>query len=264
MKFTIGADPELFLADNTSIRSVIGKVGGTKTMPQPLPLGEGYAVQEDNVALEFCIPACTSKAGFIKAICDTTSFLESAMKDAYGYHFDKRSAVSFPDTELDHPNALEFGCDPDYNAWTKCRNPRPKATDKRLRSAGGHIHIGFEGYDPHDVIKAMDLFAGVPSVLLDKGDLRRQLYGKAGAFRVKPYGAEYRTLSNFWIFDPSTIAWAYDAVDRALRYVETGVVLDDERANIIAAIDNNDKEVASALVAKYKLGAYQPHQVAHA
>ena len=45
--FTIGADPEIFVGDETSVRSIVGKIGGTKEHPLGLPLGEGFAVQED-------------------------------------------------------------------------------------------------------------------------------------------------------------------------------------------------------------------------
>ena len=107
--------------------------------------------------------------------------------------------------ELEHPNAQTFGCDPDFNAWTGRKNPRPKATDKNLRSCGGHVHIGYlEGkykdLAPRSIIKACDLYMGIPAVFMDNGTLRKQLYGKAGAYRQKGYGVEYRSLSNFWIF----------------------------------------------------------------
>lgn len=253
MKFSIGADPEVFLGDDTGVRSVIGKIGGTKQCPLPMPIGEGFAVQEDNVALEFNIPACNDRAAFVEAIAKATGFLQHVLKERNGLSFDKRSAVSFPEAEFYDPAAFIFGCEPDYNAWTKMRNPRPTCSDKALRSCGGHIHIGFTGYDHHEVVKGMDLFAGVPSILMDKGELRKQLYGKAGAFRRTHYGVEYRPLSNFWIFDPALCGWAYDAVSRTLEACEAGMDFNAEKDRILHAIDGNDKEVAMKLVKEYNL-----------
>jgi hypothetical protein len=45
----------------------------------------------------------------------------------------------------------------------------------------------------------LDLRLAVPSLIWDKDKKRRLLYGKAGCFRPKPYGMEYRTLSNAWL-----------------------------------------------------------------
>ena len=36
-------------------------------------------------------------------------------------------------------------------------------------------------------------------LLMHNDPLRRKLYGRAGRFRVKPYGLEYRTLDNYWL-----------------------------------------------------------------
>jgi len=55
---------------------------------------------------------------------------------------------------------------------------------------------------PKITIPLLDLFCGIPSVLLDISNdakIRRQLYGKAGDYRLPFHGIEYRTLSNFWI-----------------------------------------------------------------
>lgn len=252
--FSIGADPEVFVCDDNGVRSIIGKIGGTKETPMPLvALGDGFAVQEDNVALEFNIPVSASRAAFIKNINSATGFLEKVVGDAYGFKFFKSSAIAFPEEELNDPRALEFGCDPDFNAWTRDANPRPTAADKTLRSCGGHVHIGFTGLDPYAVIKSMDLHVGVGSVLMDKGELRKQLYGKAGACRIKPYGAEYRTLSNFWIFDKRLIGWVYDNTARALDAVKAGMDIDSERDAILEAINGNNKDVAMELVRKHKL-----------
>lgn len=66
----------------------------------------------------------------------------------------------------------------------------------------------------------MDLHLGVPSLVLDKDTERRKLYGKAGAFRPKPYGVEYRTLSNFWIWSEENIKWAWDQTNKAIQFVQ--------------------------------------------
>lgn len=254
IKFFAGADPEVFVGDQTSVRSIIGKIGGTKQNPIPLEvLGDGFAVQEDNVALEFNIPACGSKADFINNLNKATSFLENIIKTNHGLHFIKESAISFPKEEMYDPAAFVFGCEPDYNAWTRKRNPRPKATDPLLRSCGGHVHIGVDGLDPHEIGKGCDLILGVPSVMMDKGDLRKQLYGKHGAIRIKPYGVEYRVLSNFWIFEDKYKSWVWDGVERVLGMVSEGYKFDDLHADIEQCIDNNNKELASKLIDKFNL-----------
>ena len=63
----------------------------------------------------------------------------------------------------------------------------------------------------------MDHTLGVYSVLWDKDDKRRSMYGKAGSFRPKPYGMEYRTLSNRWIFNTDLIRFVYNATQEALE-----------------------------------------------
>lgn len=255
LKFMCGADPEIFVAENGSVRSIIGKLGGTKEEPLPLPIGEGFCVQEDNVALEFNIPASASKEEFISNIVMATRFLEDTVSHQYNFQFYKQSAVSFPDDQLNDPAAHVFGCEPDFNAWTRRPNPRPKASDKNLRSCGGHVHIGSAsmGLDREAVIRACDLFLGVPSVLMDDGILRKQLYGKYGAYRPKPYGQEYRVLSNFWVFDEKLIGWVWDSVALALDAVSNKFDVEAEHENIKASINNNNKKLAQELVAKYNL-----------
>ena len=254
IQFSIGCDPEVFVGNNIP-RSVIGKVGGTKEYPMPLPIGEGFCVQEDNVAMEFNVPPSNSKEEFVSNIVKATDFLENVIAAANGWKFDKRSAISFAMEELDDPRAFIFGCDPDYNAWTGRVNPRPVAEDKALRSAGGHVHIGCKHLrvNARRVVRACDLFLGVPSVLMDDGELRKQLYGKAGAFREKSFGVEYRTLSNFWIFDPKLVEWVYSSTERALEAALAKMPVEQERDNILQAINNNDKKIAEMLVDKYNL-----------
>lgn len=255
---TLGCDPELFLADAAgALRSSIERIGGSKAAPaQLVDLGDGFAVQEDNVAVEFNIPPADSFNAFNDSIQRTITYLERAVQARYGFHFSRLSAALFPREELDHPAAMEFGCDPDFNAWTGERNPRPKAADPTLRSCGGHIHIGISGLKKEDKMRLgrlMDLYAGVPSCLMDNGELRKELYGKRGAMRFKKYGMEYRVLSNYWIFEERTRRWAWDVTNQAVDALQRGIDVQDFDAEIEAAINNNNKEVAARLVQQHNL-----------
>lgn len=251
----IGCDPEIFLRDAAGgLISAIDRIGGSKAIPRPLDdLGEGFAVQEDNVALEFNIPAASTRPEFQHNINAAMRFLSNEIQKQ-GLSFDRRASALFPEDQLMHPMAMEFGCDPDYNAWNNGRvNPRPKATEFNLRSCGGHVHVGHKFQTRKDVldfIKRADLFLGVPSVLMDDDTRRRELYGKPGSFRYKPYGCEYRTLSNFWIFDNKTIDWVYDNTKLAL---ESDVDVEKERVNILKTITGNNKTMAENLIKKYNI-----------
>ncbi|HMU97844.1 MAG TPA: hypothetical protein PLJ37_10310 [Chitinophagales bacterium] len=238
MKFTIGCDPEVFLLQNGNIKSAIGLIGGNKQ--KPLKISEvGHYILEDNVAVEFNIPPCNSFESFANEVEFTLNELKKKLNT---YDFSTESALVFPDNELNTADAWVFGCEPDYNAWTLQENEKPNCEEKNLRSAGGHIHVGsfIAQENPVETIKAMDLFLGVPSVNLDtKGKTRRQLYGNAGACRLKSYGIEYRTLSNFWIFNKSLIKWAYEGTQKALEFVYNKNSISEEDGQKIQNCINN-------------------------
>jgi len=252
MQFTIGCDPELFLKDqHGNFKSVIGLLGGDKWVPRKLS-EVGHFCLEDNVAVEFNIPPCNTFEDFKREVQATMKMVLAVLPDNLQY--DQASAVSFPENELACDKAWIFGCEPDYNAWSMEENPKPQASDKNLRSAGGHIHVGSDLaiHDPVAVIRAMDLFLGVPSTQLDSGTLRRELYGKAGAFRPKGYGVEYRTLSNFWIFSDSLINWAYEGTRKALDFVHSGKEIPTEHADMIQdCINNNNSNAYNQLKQLY-------------
>jgi hypothetical protein len=91
---------------------------------------------------------------------------------------------------------------------------------------------------------------------MDYDKQRRLLYGKAGAFRFKTYpngdfGAEYRTLSNFWIADLELVKFIYAQMDKAITFInEHPNVLNINTQlgqDIINCIDNGDEELAQKL-----------------
>jgi hypothetical protein len=244
----LGSDPEVFLQDAQGKPiSAIGYINADKWNPHQIPdMPEGYTLQEDNVSLEYGIPPAASADEFVQHI---NNVMERSKEYLPNLTFSKLSCIIFPEDQMQHPLAHVFGCEPDFDAWTKDVNKKPEPPHPFMRSAGGHVHVETKK-DPFQVIRNMDLFLGVPSVLMDDGEMRKKLYGKGGACRVKPYGVEYRTLSNFWIFKEPLIRWVWRNTERAL---ECEFDVAHEQARILEAINNNNKQVANELVEQYNL-----------
>jgi hypothetical protein len=245
----LGSDPEIFLQDtNGKPISAIGYIQADKWNPLQIPdMEKGFTLQEDNVSLEYGIPPASSAEEFVHHI---QAVMERSKEWVPGLSFSKLSCIVFPEDQMQHPLAHVFGCEPDWCAWTGNTNPKPVPPHPFLRSAGGHIHVETQE-DKHQVVKGMDLFLGIPSVLMDDGELRKQLYGKAGALRYKEYGVEYRTLSNFWIFKEELIKWVWRNTARALENVSMDYTpYADE---IQQAINNSDRALAKKLIDQFQL-----------
>lgn len=262
MKLTsvnIGSDPEIFLFDEKigEMIPAIGLIPGTKEKPFPIT-EEGHFIQVDNVAAEFCVPPTMDPKEMYSNIQICLKAIEERAQE---YVPMAKIAVvashSFRKSFLDHPIAKEFGCDSDMNAWTEIVNPKPIADDECLRSCGGHLHLSYNNpnYETSlQIIKAMDLFLGVPSVLLDDDTRRRELYGKAGSFRFKNYGIEYRSLSNFWIKSQESVDWVYEQIQKVIDFINEGKTLhSSEGDEIQKCINTGDRELAKQLIEKYNV-----------
>jgi hypothetical protein len=250
-----GADPELFLRsiDSNFPVTSIGLIGGTKQSPRQL--GHGYALQEDNVAVEFNIPPADNKAKFVASIEFVLNFLKAELEPK-GLKLDISATMDFDMEDLLHPQAQELGCEPDFNAWTGRTNPRPRAPET-LRSSGGHLHIGYENPTKEissAIIKAHDLFCGVASLVYDADTRRREIYGKAGACRYKGYGVEYRTLSNFWIKTPELTELVYEQSEKAIAFVNEGNIIDPHWANkIVRCINSGNMDMLAEIDRHYRI-----------
>ena len=252
---TLGCDPEVFLRKSTGeFISSVRKIGGSKDYPMPID-DLGNAVQEDNVTVEFNIPPCQSAADFIKHININKEWIHKRASEL-GLEMAIIPSATFSDEELNSREAQTFGCEPDFNAWKDGRmNPRPRAANANLRSCGGHIHIALEdGDDRLAVIQAMDLFVGCMMLEFDSDTQRRSLYGKAGAFRHKSYGVEYRTASNAWIETDERIQWAWDQTEKAIAYARSGKGFTPTQAKMIQdCINNSDLELLNELKLEFNL-----------
>jgi hypothetical protein len=255
----LGADPEFFLLtpDDKPI-SVCGMIGADKWNPLQMDdMPTGFNVQEDNVALELGLPPAATADEFYDHI--NRVMKESLKYVATGLKFSKLSCIIFPKDQLSHPMAQVFGCEPDFNAWTKEENQKPKPPNKNMRSAGGHIHVETQK-DPYEVVKWADLYLSVPLVLMDDGYERKAIYGKAGACRKKSYGVEYRTPSNWWTAPGETeevrkarCNWVWRNMAVAEHDAGQAFMAPSLCDDIQKCINNNDKELAKKLIVEHDL-----------
>jgi hypothetical protein len=246
----VGCDPEIFFQhkDTGIPMSIIGKLGGTKDKALQIT-NKGHGVLEDNCAAEFNIPPASTPKAFQESIDLCVNYLKQRAI-TFNAVLSPLASVEMPLEDLQDPAAWVFGCEPDYNAYTGKENPSPSCNNPQLRSAGGHVHVGFKNNPTQEescnLIRWMDLLMGVPSVIKDKDIKRRSLYGKAGACRFKSYGVEYRTLSNFWILSKKDTKWVYDTTQKAVEYAsKTHLPSDDLICDYVQnAINNSDVDLA--------------------
>ena len=254
-KFTLGADPELFVLKGKSLlTSQEIELPGTKETPYPL--GEKTFVQRDNAAVEFNIFPAENVNQFVSSISTALNELKSFCENR---KFGEKLAIipygSFSKQQLDHPETQRVGCDPDFNAWTGKPNPSPDISESLIRVAGGHIHVGVNGLPRRKLVKAMDLFLGCPSILFDKDEVRRKLYGQAGCYRPKPYGVEYRVLSNFWIEKDHLVEWVWNQTSKAVEFVQKERDLEHHALEIQQCINTFDKAILDNLNRVYSIYA---------
>lgn len=256
---TIGSDPELFII-NTKTGKVVSSIGiipGEKdnafreeTWPK------GFGLEIDNILAEFNIPAVKTQKAWVKNMNFMKEYIREFVKKVNPDYDIKCIASMMVDAnQLNSEEAKLFGCDVDYNAYTEKENPKPKGEKGKLRSAGCHIHIGYPKCNPNisiQLVKYLDAYVGLPSVLIDPDTKRRSLYGKAGSFRLQPWGVEYRVLSSQFIDNDDLLKWMWCKIEKAINAHHWQLTLPPADL-VIAAINNSDKELAQKLIETYKL-----------
>jgi hypothetical protein len=224
MKILVGCDPELSVVNKEDKpRGAYGLIPGTKESPFKVPKG---AYQVDGMALEFNIDPAKTEEEFVGNISTVMQRLRQDVPTEFKFHIKPSVRFHYAILAKAPDEAKELGCQPDLDAYTLKENPKPNA-NTTLRTASGHIHIGFtKDEDVTDenhlikcatLVKHLDLFLGLRSLEWDKDKTRRQLYGNPGAMRIKPYGVEYRVLSNQWLDREELVRFVYR---QTLRCVE--------------------------------------------
>lgn len=270
MEFQIGCDPEIFLRRNGKAVSANGLIPGDKATPYPVP---GGAIQVDGTAVEFNtdpVPINSFEV-FNAKIVTVMGNLRKEVKKSGNYTFNISPVQDYDADYLSSlpDSAKELGCDPDYCAYTLEENPRPDG-DRLFRTGAGHIHIGWgadiptDNRDHHEIcanfVKMLDATVGIFMTVIDREPRRRELYGKAGAYRTKPYGVEYRFPSNVWLLSKQRRKVVHTICNEAVRFMKAGYSVkqiagrDPERVREI--LDTGDVVAAKAILANLGRAAY--------
>lgn len=233
MDYLIGTDPEVFVKDSKTGRFVCahGMVMGTKHMPEPVDDG---ALQVDGCALEFNITPAEDANTFSKRVQAVLDQLKERV-----FQIDKNFTIcATPVAKFDEMYFLNevpeeakiLGCDPDFN-YLGQMNPSPadKMLGMPVRTAAGHLHIGWTGEKESDdadhfedcrfVAEKFYLAGKFRPETNDEGE-RLRYYGASGAFRPKSYGVELRSPSNLWILSDKTRRAAYETLVTTMRSLE--------------------------------------------
>lgn len=253
MKILVGCDPEVFVRQDGVFKSAFGLIQGDKKNPQKVNRG---AVQVDGMALEFNIDPAATEDEFCINVQDVFNTMKLMVPE---YEVVTVPVAHFTPEYISNqpPAALELGCDPDFNAWTSQENIKPNAM-RPMRTASGHIHIGWtDGEEVSDgqhramceaAVKQMDFYLGLPSLMYDGDTERREMYGKAGCYRPKSYGVEYRTLSNAWLRSESLMRWVYRNTLAGMQSLIDGKALVEKYGDIQSIINNSDRKEAEKIV----------------
>lgn len=254
---TIGSDPELFIV-NTETNKVVSSVGlipGTKDKPYKKGLKKGFAIEKDNILAEFNIPPVNNVDDFINNMNYMKNYIDSFVKKInpnLGILCSSSEEVDLDQLQSDE--AKEFGCDKDYNVYTNSENPKPKGESTNIRSCGLHIHLGYEKKNIDTslcLVKLMDWYLGIPSLFIDKDVRRRNLYGKAGCFRLQPWGVEYRVLGGYLLKNDDYLKFIYQQIQYMLYNLNSDIFITDNL--VINTINNNNLELAKLLIKKNNL-----------
>ena len=260
----IGSDFEMFLRDKKTgeIKSAIPFISAGKKFPENTPK-QGCCIQHDGVLAECNVPPV--KIGeqeiFWENIQYVKAYIMGKFADEEGLELICCPSADLDKGELNHPEAVESGCEPSYNAWLDgAQNEKCEYKGSTLRVAGGHLHFSFEGADVQsciDLMKVFDTFITIPSIFMDSDERRRQFYGKAGEMRLCEWGEsrgfEARTLSNFWIGDHEYVDYVFSQIEKMFDYYnENGIEeINAMSEDIIKAINTGDKELAGKICDKF-------------
>ena len=217
----------------------------THTKRNPLNI-KGHLVHKDASMLEIAMPPAKSGAELDQIQFDAIKHARSVLpRDVV---LDANPAVHYSTEELDRdPYASVLGCGASQNIYGN--KPMPDAYTDNYRYGGMHVNIGMEKDSVIEDVLRLDYALGLQSVInweqgfRDSVIRRRKTYGRAGEYRTKPFGIEYRTLPNC---AQMSGMWLWRTVEAALNIPDAPLLHMSE--HIEAAINECDRGAAEELL----------------
>lgn len=211
VELLIGMDAEFFLQNKDGQYIAAARViPGLKHEPHVLDNG---VCHPDGLSLEVGSPPAKSPEGMVQSLFTVLNEVKTKYLDPQEVTIANAFEVSVSKVQGVQPEDLEFGCGVEYDA----HNPtemvkRVTTTHSDRRYSGFHIHLGFTSGQESNIFTYKDMSRLVLRLdtlfrrySLSTSDKRASQYGGWGAFRVKPYGIEYRMMDCSVITNPEKL-----------------------------------------------------------
>lgn len=247
---SIGSDPELFFVKNGEVVPSEEVVElPVEGMNRSLVIRDGFQGE-----LNPAPGACRQASGTFIAM----AFLEAVRQAKLAgteVSLKVGHVISDEVWKKTKPGVKKFGCSPTINSH-ETNFSRVTGLREKFRAAGGHIHFALlqshkEVVNYDKLVTVMDIVLGNTCVMLDRDPdnaRRRKNYGRAGEYRVKSYGMEYRVPSNFWL--KHYTLWSFvsqvgrHAIDIDSQGFSDELISMFDLKKVRKAINNNDYELA--------------------
>lgn len=282
---SLGCDPEFFFADRR------GDVIGSEKILEGHTRASGIIIDGVQAEMNPGASSCRETlAGNISACFGRIHQILKSRGDNVTLKMDTLVDISERELNSLSDASRRFGCAPSTNIYSQGENKtseiKANPATYLKRSAGGHIHLGnyLSGYldektyggnseyarqhdqakrlekamkqMPEIMVPILDIVVANTCVLLDRqagNKERRENYGRVGEFRIKDYGIEYRTLSNFWLLSYPLMSLVTGLCRLAVHLVSESNEHNDyvkalfdavSREDIVKAVNENDFDLA--------------------
>ena len=250
----LGSDPEVILTKDGiphSSESVISEV---------ITFEKGFKIHRDNILLEFNIPPAYTQEQWVSYNSIMIDRIKTLIRPKRLVELSTKIDAIF-EKGIDTEFALQIGCSEDYSIYPHYKPPQKFYSG--YRCAGGHVHLGFDSPVSEEykikLLSRLDLYLSIPALFKESNNSRRKMYGEAGTYRQSndKTRLEYRTPSNWWLFDTLDMKWMYDRIHYVVENLDSLKYNVEDSFVIQTTINTRDLGFADQLFKDYDLEAIE-------